>query len=260
MLVTGGGSGIGAAIVARLRRPRARRSPSSTSTPQASEKLVAELAGAAHRAAVHPLRPDRHRRASRCGRRIRHRARAGRACSSTMPRTTPRSRSPTSRPTPGTSAMNAEPQAPVLRRAGGASAHAGARLWLDRQLLLDRLDVRRRGFRRLLDREGRRRRPYQRARRANSAPTTSASTRIAPGAVHTERQLRLWYTKEQADEFASRPASHHWLLADEIARTDAVPRGRRQPDDHQAILIVDAGCADASAVTIGRGQTCSTSD
>lgn len=42
---------------------------------------------------------------------------------------------------------------------------------------------------------------------------------IAPGAVHTERQLRLWYTKEQADEFAKRQVLQHWLLPDELART-----------------------------------------
>lgn len=42
---------------------------------------------------------------------------------------------------------------------------------------------------------------------------------IAPGAVVTERQLRLWYTEEQADEMANRQAIKRRLLPEEIART-----------------------------------------
>jgi NAD(P)-dependent dehydrogenase (short-subunit alcohol dehydrogenase family) len=41
---------------------------------------------------------------------------------------------------------------------------------------------------------------------------------IAPGAVITEKQLRLWYNEEQAKQFVSRQALHHRLLADEVAR------------------------------------------
>jgi len=41
---------------------------------------------------------------------------------------------------------------------------------------------------------------------------------IAPGAVVTERQLRLWYTEQQADELANRQAIKRRLLPEEIAR------------------------------------------
>jgi NAD(P)-dependent dehydrogenase (short-subunit alcohol dehydrogenase family) len=41
---------------------------------------------------------------------------------------------------------------------------------------------------------------------------------IAPGAVVTEKQLRLWYNEEQAAQFAARQSLHHRLLADEVAR------------------------------------------
>jgi NAD(P)-dependent dehydrogenase (short-subunit alcohol dehydrogenase family) len=41
---------------------------------------------------------------------------------------------------------------------------------------------------------------------------------IAPGAVHTERQLRLWYDKRRADQMAQNQALKHWLLADDVAR------------------------------------------
>jgi NAD(P)-dependent dehydrogenase (short-subunit alcohol dehydrogenase family) len=64
---------------------------------------------------------------------------------------------------------------------------------------------------------------------------------IAPGAVHTERQLRLWYDKSRADEFASRQLIKHWLLPDEIARTALFLAS----DDSRMItkqcLVVDAG-------------------
>ncbi|MEK9702621.1 MAG: SDR family oxidoreductase [Deltaproteobacteria bacterium] len=42
---------------------------------------------------------------------------------------------------------------------------------------------------------------------------------IAPGAVVTERQLRLWYTEQQADELANRQVIKRRLLPEEIART-----------------------------------------
>lgn len=42
---------------------------------------------------------------------------------------------------------------------------------------------------------------------------------IAPGGVVTERQLRLWYTEEQATEMANRQLIKTRLLPDEIART-----------------------------------------
>lgn len=64
---------------------------------------------------------------------------------------------------------------------------------------------------------------------------------IAPGAVQTERQLRLWYTEKQANEFVSRQPLRHWLLADEIARAALFLAA----DDSRMItkqcLVVDAG-------------------
>jgi NAD(P)-dependent dehydrogenase (short-subunit alcohol dehydrogenase family) len=64
---------------------------------------------------------------------------------------------------------------------------------------------------------------------------------IAPGAVVTEKQLRLWYDEEQADQFAARQALHHRLLADEVARLALFLAA----DDSRMItkqcFIIDAG-------------------
>ncbi|WP_421723766.1 SDR family NAD(P)-dependent oxidoreductase [Bauldia sp.] len=64
---------------------------------------------------------------------------------------------------------------------------------------------------------------------------------IAPGAVVTERQLRLWYTEEQADETANRQSIRRRLLPDELARTALFLAA----DDSRMItkqcIIVDAG-------------------
>lgn len=64
---------------------------------------------------------------------------------------------------------------------------------------------------------------------------------LAPGAVHTERQLRLWYSKERADEFASRQLLRHWLLADEIARTTLFLAADDSRMITKQLLIVDGG-------------------
>lgn len=64
---------------------------------------------------------------------------------------------------------------------------------------------------------------------------------LAPGAVHTERQLRLWYTKERADEFVSRQLLRHWLLADEIARTTLFLAADDSRMITKQLLIVDGG-------------------
>jgi NAD(P)-dependent dehydrogenase (short-subunit alcohol dehydrogenase family) len=64
---------------------------------------------------------------------------------------------------------------------------------------------------------------------------------IAPGAVHTERQLHLWYGKEQADEFASRQLLHHWLLPDELARTTLFLAADDSRMITKQLFIVDAG-------------------
>ena len=77
--------------------------------------------------------------------------------------------------------------------------------------------------------------------RANSAQTTSASTRLAPGAVHTERQLRLWYTKDRADELRAPPASSSLAAADEIARMTLFLAADDSRMITKQLLIVDAG-------------------
>jgi NAD(P)-dependent dehydrogenase (short-subunit alcohol dehydrogenase family) len=64
---------------------------------------------------------------------------------------------------------------------------------------------------------------------------------IAPGGVVTERQLRLWYTEEQAEAMANRQIIRKRLLPDEIARAALFLAA----DDSRMItkqcLIVDAG-------------------
>jgi NAD(P)-dependent dehydrogenase (short-subunit alcohol dehydrogenase family) len=64
---------------------------------------------------------------------------------------------------------------------------------------------------------------------------------IAPGAVHTERQLRLWYSKETANDFVKRQLLHHWLLADELARTTLFLAADDSRMITKQLLIVDGG-------------------
>jgi NAD(P)-dependent dehydrogenase (short-subunit alcohol dehydrogenase family) len=64
---------------------------------------------------------------------------------------------------------------------------------------------------------------------------------IAPGGVVTARQLRLWYSEEQADAMAQRQLIRKRLLPDEIARAALF----LSADDSRMItkqcLVVDAG-------------------
>ena len=64
---------------------------------------------------------------------------------------------------------------------------------------------------------------------------------IAPGAVVTERQLRLWYSEAEADEIAGRQLIKRRLLPDEVARTALFLAS----DDSRMItkqcIVVDAG-------------------
>ncbi len=64
---------------------------------------------------------------------------------------------------------------------------------------------------------------------------------IAPGAVMTERQLRLWYTEESADAMAARQMIKQRLLPEEVARAALFLAA----DDSRMItkqcLLVDAG-------------------
>lgn len=64
---------------------------------------------------------------------------------------------------------------------------------------------------------------------------------IAPGAVMTEKQLRLWYTEETADAMAKRQLIPKRLLPEEVARTALFLAA----DDSRMItkqcILVDAG-------------------
>lgn len=64
---------------------------------------------------------------------------------------------------------------------------------------------------------------------------------VAPGAVHTPRQLTLWYDAKRASEMANAQALKHWLLPDELARAALFLAS----DDSRMItkqcLVVDAG-------------------
>jgi NAD(P)-dependent dehydrogenase (short-subunit alcohol dehydrogenase family) len=64
---------------------------------------------------------------------------------------------------------------------------------------------------------------------------------IAPGAVVTERQLRLWYSEAQADEMAARQMIKQRLLPEDIARAALFLAA----DDSRMItkqcIVVDAG-------------------
>jgi NAD(P)-dependent dehydrogenase (short-subunit alcohol dehydrogenase family) len=64
---------------------------------------------------------------------------------------------------------------------------------------------------------------------------------IAPGAVVTERQLRLWYTEEQADEMVERQIIKRRLLADEIARTALFLASEDSRMITKQCIVVDAG-------------------
>ena len=64
---------------------------------------------------------------------------------------------------------------------------------------------------------------------------------IAPGAVMTERQLRLWYSPAEADQIADRQAIKRRLLPDDIARATLFLAA----DDSEMItkqyIVVDGG-------------------
>jgi NAD(P)-dependent dehydrogenase (short-subunit alcohol dehydrogenase family) len=64
---------------------------------------------------------------------------------------------------------------------------------------------------------------------------------IAPGAVVTERQLRLWYTEAQADEMAARQLIRRRLLPDEIARAALFLASDDSGMITKQCLVVDAG-------------------
>src|SRR5262249_49171562 len=64
---------------------------------------------------------------------------------------------------------------------------------------------------------------------------------LAPGAVHTERQLRLGYTKGRADEFARSQLLPHWLPPEQIARMTLFLAADDSRMITKQLLIVDGG-------------------
>ena len=64
---------------------------------------------------------------------------------------------------------------------------------------------------------------------------------IAPGAVVTERQLRLWYTEEQAEEFAQRQSIHRRLLPEDVARVALFLAADDSAMITKQCIVVDAG-------------------
>ena len=59
---------------------------------------------------------------------------------------------------------------------------------------------------------------------------------IAPGAVITERQRRLWMSEKDIADFRARQCLDRTLLAEDVARLALFLVGRRQRDDHQAMF------------------------
>jgi NAD(P)-dependent dehydrogenase (short-subunit alcohol dehydrogenase family) len=64
---------------------------------------------------------------------------------------------------------------------------------------------------------------------------------IAPGAVVTERQLRLWYSEAQANEMANRQIIRRRLLADDVARAALFLAADDSGMITKQCLVVDAG-------------------
>jgi NAD(P)-dependent dehydrogenase (short-subunit alcohol dehydrogenase family) len=64
---------------------------------------------------------------------------------------------------------------------------------------------------------------------------------IAPGAVVTERQLRLWYNETQADETAQRQAIRRRLLPEDIARTALFLASDDSAMVTKQCIVVDGG-------------------
>jgi len=64
---------------------------------------------------------------------------------------------------------------------------------------------------------------------------------IAPGAVMTERQLRLWHTPETVAELEARQALRHSISPDDIARTALFLAADDSRSITKQCLIVDAG-------------------
>lgn len=64
---------------------------------------------------------------------------------------------------------------------------------------------------------------------------------IAPGAVVTERQLRLWYTEQQVDEMAARQCLKKRLLPEEVARTALFLAAEDSRMITKRCIVVDAG-------------------
>ena len=179
VLITGGASGIGAAFVRAFAAQKARVAFLDLDK-DAGEALVREVAGCGRRrAAVRAVRLARHRRLARRDgqgpRRTRRRRGAG--------------QQRRQRPAPGAVGGDAgtirladrrQPQARVLRGAGGGAADAGARRRFDHQHVVGGVDAGRAGAAGLCGGEGGDRRLHQLARPAGRGRTAFASTRSRP--------------------------------------------------------------------------------
>ena len=111
----------------------------------------------------------------------------------------------------------AQSQAPILRGPDRPALDAGARRWGDRQFLFDRLDARRASIVGLRDRQSRRYRPDEHLAR-EFGPDNIRVNAIAPGAVITERQRRLWMGEKEIADFRTRQCISRTLVAEDVAR------------------------------------------
>ena len=124
-------------------------------------------------------------------------------CSSTTPPTTSARRADevSEEDWDRTMALNLKHQffaAQIARRSDARAWRRG-----DRQFLLDRLDARSAAIVGLRHRQGRRRRPDEQPR-ARVRPDNIRVNAIAPGAVITERQRRLWMSEERHRRLSAR--------------------------------------------------------
>ena len=246
VFVSGGGSGIGAAFVARIRRAglprrvlrhrrrRRRRRWSRGSAPRRCAIYRCDVRDiAALRATIaavgRGVRPDR-------------------ACSSTTPRATTGTRSRTSRPSTGTSASRSICAISSSRRRRSRRAMAAAGGGVDHQHGLGLVDARdARAW--SPTRRRRRRSTASRARsRASSARSNIRVNSIVPGAIVTERQQRaVARRRKPSSEFLDQQCLKFRLSEDDVARTALFLASDEARGITGQNLIVDAGLAQTSA-------------
>ncbi len=238
VLVTGGGSGIGAAIVAAFAGQAAKVAFIDIDV-EASEKLVADLAGSGHaplfircdltdtdalRAAVQSIRA----KLGPIGVLVNNAANDAREAIETVtPESWDRSMNVNLRHQ-FFAAQAVHPQMRELRK--GSIINFSSIVWMHGGADFVSYSTAKAGVVGLTA-----------ALARKFGPDDVRVNAIAPGAVHTERQLRLWYSKEQADEFAKRQILQHWLLADELARATLFLAADDSRMITKQLFIVDGG-------------------